>query len=297
MLAGFPIPDFDFDDDQLVPIAMPVPTLRPETISDDYILLCDEFNIQITNHIPIRCTGNSVVFIGKSDLSDQECALKFSRHKNRISEEYQKRLNLPDSPYLVKSVNIYESSNCSMLQMELCEDGDLSGKTFPEAVLWQLIHDIGVALEIIHSTGWIHLDISPSNILSDGNRFKLADFGTLLQKDSFQPGCEGAGPYVSPETMLFPEEPVGPPTDIFSFGIVLLELASGFYAPRGGEERYGKLRRGEIKLGDEKYTCDASPDLINFINSMMSPDQNLRPTAVDLSHHPRGIQAAAYEDE
>jgi len=154
-----------------------------------------------------------------------------------------------------------------------------------------------VELEIIHSLGWMHLDISPSNILTDGKRFKLADFGTLLQNGAFQPGCEGAGPYVSPETMIFPDAPVGPPTDIFSFGIVLLELASGFYAPRGGEERYGKLRRGEIKLGDEKYQCNASPQLINFINAMMTPDQTMRPTAHDLSHHQLGIQAASIEND
>ncbi len=245
---------------------------------------------------PIRSTGNSSVFKAQSVKNDKIVwALKASKYKSRIAEEFQKRKNLADSRYLVKSYELFDMHSYSMLQMELCHEGDITGKQLTEGELWLLIHDIGCALMQIHAAGWMHLDISPSNILVDGEYFKLADFGTLVQVGEYESGMEGAGPYCSPETMLFTgtdDITVEQPTDIFSFGVVLLESATGYMAPRGGDERYGKLRSGEILLGGDLYACECSQELIDVVNAMISPDPSDRPTAADLVNHPFSMQAA-----
>lgn len=118
--------------------------------------------------------------------------------------------------------------------MELCTDGDITCKKMDEIYIWKLIHDIGSALYVIHNSGYLHLDVSSSNILMTNNIvFKLGDFGTLCEFGNFQTGMEGAGPYVSPEALLFPGNEfekiyVSEKNDIFSFGLVLLEAVISF---------------------------------------------------------------------
>ncbi|KAH0793837.1 CAMK family protein kinase [Histomonas meleagridis] len=101
-----------------------------------------------------------------------------------------------------------------------------------------------MALQILHSHELMHLDVSPGNILmtNDGH-FKLADFGTLTKINHFTEGDEGAGPYVSPEALAYPNgiHLVTTATDIFlvleSF---LMEAVTGKNAPRGGSQSYAK---------------------------------------------------------
>jgi serine/threonine protein kinase len=202
-----------------------------------------------------------------------------------VTNEYLKRLKLPkDSDYLVRTLNLYRVSSKAILQMELCRHGDISQGHFDEVTVWKLIHDVGNGLCQIHQLGWMHLDVSPSNILRDDQIFKLADFGTLTKIGDFVEGNEGAGPYVSPEALAFPygRNPVNAQTDIFSFGAVLLETLTGQLSPRGGSDGYRKLRRGELGLGSPGYTCSCSDDMTILVNAMLSTNPNCRPTSQDL---------------
>ena len=296
MCDGFPLPDFGFDDTPLMALERPANVGQQEFATPEFQSDCLSLGMIVDPYSPIRSTGNSSVFKAQSVKNDKIVwALKASKYKSRIAEEFQKRKNLADSRYLVKSYELFDMHSYSMLQMELCHEGDITGKQLTEGELWLLIHDIGCALMQIHAAGWMHLDISPSNILVDGEYFKLADFGTLVKVGEYESGMEGAGPYCSPETMLFTgtdDITVEQPTDIFSFGVVLLESATGYMAPRGGDERYGKLRSGEILLGGDLYACECSQELIDVVNAMISPDPSDRPTAADLVNHPFSMQAA-----
>jgi membrane-associated tyrosine/threonine-specific cdc2-inhibitory kinase len=168
--------------------------------------------------------------------------------------------------------------------MELCPCGHIAHQHLAEDTVWQLIHDIASGLLRVHESGWMHLDVSPGNILKGEDMFKLADFGTLTKCGSFAEGCEGAGPFVSPEALDFPRcpFPVNGQTDIFSFGIVLLEALTGRLAPRGGSHGYGRIRKGDLVLGDQQYKCDCSEELIQLVNAMLSVNPTERPTAADL---------------
>jgi serine/threonine protein kinase len=71
-------------------------------------------------------------------------------------------------------------------------------------------------------------------------------------------------------------------TDIFSFGVVLLEALTGQLAPRGGSDGYRRLRRGELGLGSPSYICSCSDDLTILVNAMLSTDPNDRPTSQNI---------------
>ncbi|OHT05929.1 TKL family protein kinase [Tritrichomonas foetus] len=109
--------------------------------------------------------------------------------------------------------------------------------------------------------------------------FKLADFGTALKIGDFDEDCEGAGPYVSPEALAFPNTDfeVGSPTDIYSFGVVMLELTTKRLAPRASQPGYSKLRDGTYDFDSLQL-----PREFAFIKRMLDPNPTRRPTADEL---------------
>jgi serine/threonine protein kinase len=93
-------------------------------------------------------------------------------------------------------------------------------------------YDMAEALEYIHSHNVIHRDIKPSNILlvDYGNdaqraRAKLTDFGIALADDiermTAQGATTGTAAYLSPEQASGGD--VGPASDVYALGLVLLE--------------------------------------------------------------------------
>ena len=234
MFEGFPLPDFDFDEAPPMEFEKGIIFSAPIIFENDLKNISEEINLIFFSEKPICSTSNSSVY-RVIDQNNNEYAIKISKHKNRILKEFKKRNELPITKYLVESYEIYQLEKYSILQMEFCNGGDILGKKFKEEEIWYLIYDISSALSILHNDYWIHLDVSPSNILIHDNIFKLTDFGTVIKIGEFQPGDEGAGPYVSPEVIDFSSyeesDNIDYSTDIFSFGIVLLVVASGLLAP------------------------------------------------------------------
>ena len=277
----FPVPDFGLDDFSGPEFTYAEPAHAKVMTDEEYDTLCRDQGLIVDTLAPIRCTANSTVYAAKSPLDGKKWAVKVTDKKRTIEEEFAKRKCLTDSPYLLKSIALRKSPRKALLQMELCK-GDLRDLKLTEPDVWKLVHDIGHALAIIHKSGWMHLDVSPGNILIGKNCFKLSDFGTLTAIGTFEEGMEGAGPYVSPEALQYPSAQVTPQTDIFSFGVVLLEVITGLPAPRGGSNSYLSLRNDELGLGMGRYACSCSDELMNLVNSMLRRDANLRPTAEQL---------------
>jgi serine/threonine protein kinase len=281
VMSGFPLPDFGSDTDDYVPFLAQVSSNLHALTSDELFELRAVHGLIVGSDPPIRCTGSSTVYCAVSTQDHREWALKITEHKRRVYEERDKRDSLPPDAFLVETISCFELGNKAVLQMELCSGRDIAGFQFDEQDTWQLIHNIGSALAVVHDAGWIHLDVSPVNILRTDDRFKLADFGTLIRIGEFAEGKEGAGPYVSPEALAYPfgRYSVNAPTDIFSFGLVVIEALTARFVPRGGCEGYQRIRRGEIRLGSKAFPSDCSDGMKVLVNSMLAVDPSHRPTA------------------
>ncbi|MFI6565167.1 serine/threonine-protein kinase [Streptomyces sp. NPDC050534] len=85
------------------------------------------------------------------------------------------------------------------------------------------------ALQAVHAAGVVHRDLKPANVLlaSDGPR--VIDFG--ISRVDGSPGLTQAGLVVGTPSFMSPEQmkggPVGPPTDVFSLGGVLVYALTG----------------------------------------------------------------------
>jgi streptogramin lyase/predicted Ser/Thr protein kinase len=149
-----------------------------------------------------------------------------------------------DHPAVVPVYDAREEDGELIVAMRLIGGGDLkkriasSGPLDPvEAVA--LLDQIAAALDAAHASGIVHRDVKPHNILLEGERAYLTDFGLAkaLGDSGVLSGASvvGTAEYMSPEQWRGGR--VGPAADIYSLGCVLYESLTGVvpYARKAGD--------------------------------------------------------------
>ncbi|KAM3701818.1 hypothetical protein ACJW31_05G204000 [Castanea mollissima] len=125
-----------------------------------------------------------------------------------------------------------------LLVYDFMPNGSLDSHLFQESVLiWELRYKVaqGLASALLYlQEGWeqcvLHRDIKSSNIMLDSNfNAKLGDFGLARlvdhAKGSATTDLAGTKGYIAPE--YFTTNKATKESDVYSFGIVALEIASG----------------------------------------------------------------------
>jgi serine/threonine protein kinase len=105
-----------------------------------------------------------------------------------------------------------------------------NNRPLPLSTTLRLIQEVAEALHYAHSQGVVHRDIKPANILvtADGHP-KIADFGIakLNQAELTMPGqVLGSPAFMAPEQLT--EEGVDSRSDLFSLGVILYYLLTGY---------------------------------------------------------------------
>lgn len=144
------------------------------------------------------------------------------------------------------------------------------------------------ALAYLHSQGVIHRDIKSDSILlaADG-RVKLSDFGFCAQVSQELPkrkSLVGTPYWMSPEVIS--RLPYGPEVDIWSLGIMVIEMVDG-EPPFFNEPPLQAMRRiRDMPPPKLKNTHKVSPRLQGFLERMLVRDPGQRATASELLQHP-----------
>jgi len=167
---------------------------------------------------------------------------------------------------------------------------------------------LGAGLAAAHAVGVVHRDISPGNIiLPDGRaeNAKLIDFGVAAM--ATVPGqtlvgdFKGKLAYASPEQFGLYGGKVDSRSDIYSFGLVLAEAASGAPIPMG--QTFTK--RSMIRKAEPRIPPNVPAVLRTEISPLLQPDPKDRPqSAADLARaaapetrNPRVIEPGPATDE
>lgn len=144
------------------------------------------------------------------------------------------------------------------------------------------------ALAYLHSQGVIHRDIkSDSILLAVDGRVKLSDFGFCAQVSQELPkrkSLVGTPYWMSPEVIS--RLPYGPEVDIWSLGIMVIEMVDG-EPPFFNEPPLQAMRRiRDMQPPNLKNAHKVSPRLQSFLDRMLVRDPAQRATATELLAHP-----------
>lgn len=99
-----------------------------------------------------------------------------------------------------------------------------SGQSLGEPAVRAIALDIVTALQALHQAGFVHGDISPSNVLiDDTGEIRLCDFGLAEKQGAKRSAIAGKPGYIAPEAVRPIES--NPAEDIYSLGVAIGECA------------------------------------------------------------------------
>ena len=217
------------------------------------------------------------VYLAHDSQLDRKVALKTpkfnSDNATRLGKRFRREAQSAATLHHRNICPVYDVGQIDgfdYLTMGYIEGKTLSAYVNPEKPLAQrqialVIRKLALALQAAHDAGVVHRDLKPSNVIIDREGEPVVtDFGLAgrvdLSGDSrlTQSGTVlGTPAYMSPEQIEGKNDRIGPPSDIYSLGVVMYELLSGRLPFRGSPASV----MGKVLVAKPPSLKDVRPDI------------------------------------
>lgn len=198
-------------------------------------------------------------------------------------------LQILSSPFIIRLFGFSQDNCCLYLLLEYVAGGELFSRLrlwhhFPNDAALFYSAEILLAIEHIHSAGYMYRDLKPENILIDNRgHIKIADFGFCksTQEKSFTV-C-GTPEYLAPE--IIKSEGHLQAVDWWAFGILIYEMLVGYppFFDHNPYKIYKKVVQGEYVI-PEDLNREAA-DLIRKLLTRQPEDRLGGRSSEDVKRH------------
>ena len=230
-----------------------------------------------------KCSLKSTGKVYSLKVIEKQTVSRMKRRHGNINNEIlmEKRvLNKLDHVNVVKMFTTFQDYGTLYFQMEFVAGGEVWNKLFDTrwavGCHWSIgrfiVAEAVNALEYIHSKGIVHRDLKVENMMmTECGHLKLIDFGTskdLIETDLNGPEFVGTPEYMSPQTVN--SKPVGIEADLWSLGVIVFQIFSG-YTPFAGASPYLtflRIKRGLL----ERRPLASPPDMFEFLSLLLELD-------------------------
>ncbi|MGP3934353.1 protein kinase domain-containing protein [Nonomuraea sp. KM88] len=252
----------------------------------------------------IATGGMGEVWRARDELLGREVAVKILRShihadptfRERFRNEARLTAALAD-PGVAQIFDYGEESDLAYLVMELVQGEPLSailarnGALGAEVAL-DVVHQTARALHAAHSSGIIHRDIKPGNLLvTPEGTIKVTDFGIARALEAApvtQTGTVvGTAQYVSPEQAQ--GFPLTPATDLYSLGVVAYECLAGRTPFRGDTQVAIALQH--LNEQPQPLGVDVPSQVRALVMALLAKEPGQRPaTALELAERAHALR-------
>ena len=156
----------------------------------------------------------------------------------------------------------------------------------------QVLSDLAVCLQRLHTQGVVHADLKPDHVLllkrPTGYRIRLIDLDSGFLRDDppqNERDLEGDPVYLSPEAFLRmagQDAPLGPKLDTFAFGALIHRVWTG-ELPAFDHQKYTYLYEAALSGGDITLSPALPAGLRDAVQRMLDREPDRRPEDAELT--------------
>jgi len=249
---------------------------------------------------------------------------RMERMKDKHAEDPLKEISAMqlignDHPNVMGCIEVLYDGKHVNVVMPYCGSGDLFSflqdsqridaptPGLPENEARDLFRQMMAGLKHLHSKGICHRDISPENIMMDGDGCLIIDMGMCLRIPYTDPkggvtditkgtrkrllkpqGACGKLPYMSPEIYRNRDDFDGEAVDVWTLGTILFCMLSGnrsYETPHKTDAQFYWMTHGLDTLLDD-WGVQLSDEAMDLLRGMLKVDPRKRLTINEIENHP-----------